>query len=73
MKLNGLVPNFYIHVSGSDLYTPTIGFIWNLYFPILRESTLGSTAVAERRAGNFRQTVIGTVVGKSPPSIKRPR
>ncbi len=23
MKLNGLYPNFYIHVSGSDLYIPT--------------------------------------------------
>ncbi len=23
MKLRGLVPNFYIHVSGSDLYIPT--------------------------------------------------
>jgi hypothetical protein len=25
LKLHGLVPNFYIHVSGSDLYIPTIG------------------------------------------------
>jgi hypothetical protein len=25
MKLNGLVPNFFIHVSVSDLYVPTIG------------------------------------------------
>jgi hypothetical protein len=25
MKLRGLVPNFYIHVSASDLYIPTIG------------------------------------------------
>jgi hypothetical protein len=25
MKLRGLVPNFYIHVSVSDLYIPTIG------------------------------------------------
>jgi hypothetical protein len=25
MKLCGLVPNFYIHVSVSDLYIPTIG------------------------------------------------
>jgi hypothetical protein len=24
MKLRGLAPNFYIHVSGSDLYVPTI-------------------------------------------------
>jgi hypothetical protein len=32
MKLCGLVPNFYIHVSGSDLYIPTIGLISNFYF-----------------------------------------
>jgi hypothetical protein len=25
MKLRGLVPSFYIHVSVSDLYIPTIG------------------------------------------------
>ncbi len=25
MNLRGLVPNFYIHVSVSDLYIPTIG------------------------------------------------
>ncbi len=28
----GLVPNVYIHVSGRDLYIPTIGLIWTLYF-----------------------------------------
>jgi hypothetical protein len=41
MKLRGLVPNFYIHVSGSGLYIPTIGLIWNLYYPtyIGRESS----------------------------------
>jgi hypothetical protein len=44
MKLRGLIPNFYIHVYRSDLYIPTIGYIWNLYFPVLRERTLGSTA-----------------------------
>jgi hypothetical protein len=26
------VPDFYIHVSGSNLYISTIGLIWNLYF-----------------------------------------
>ncbi len=30
MKLHGLVPNYYIHVSGSDLYIRMIGLIWNL-------------------------------------------
>jgi hypothetical protein len=34
MKLRGLVPNFYIHVSVSDLYIPTIG-------PQTQYSTLG--------------------------------
>ncbi len=44
MKLLGLDPNFYIHVSGSNLCFPMIGLIWNLYFPVLHERTLGSTA-----------------------------
>jgi hypothetical protein len=35
MKLRGLVPNFYIHVSGSYLYNPMTGLIWKLYFPVL--------------------------------------
>jgi hypothetical protein len=39
MKLCGLVPNLYIHVSGSKLYIPTIGLIWNLYFPVLHQIT----------------------------------
>ncbi len=30
MKLCGLIPNFYIHVSGSDLYISMIGLTWNL-------------------------------------------
>jgi hypothetical protein len=54
MKLRFLVPNFYIHVSGSDLYIFTIGLIWNLYFPALCERALSSTAGVERRAGNCR-------------------
>jgi hypothetical protein len=37
MKLHGLVPNFNIHVSGSDLYIPKISFIWNLFFSCIRE------------------------------------
>ncbi len=31
MKLRGLVPNFYIHVYGSNLYIPTIGLPILLY------------------------------------------
>jgi hypothetical protein len=50
-ELCGLSPNFHIHVSVSDLYIPRTGLIWNLYFPVLHERTLGSTACAERRAG----------------------
>jgi hypothetical protein len=38
---------------------------WNLYFPVLWERTLGSTAGAERRAGNCRQAEVG---GSSLPS-----
>jgi hypothetical protein len=48
MKLRGLVTNFSIH--GSDLYISKIGLIWNLYFPVLHEKTLGSTAGEERTA-----------------------
>jgi hypothetical protein len=33
MKLHGLAPHFYIHVSGNELCIPMIGLIWNLYFP----------------------------------------
>jgi hypothetical protein len=63
MKLHTLVLNFYIH--GRDLYFPMIGRIWSLYFPVLRESTLGSTTGAEKKAGNFHQAVVG---GSSLPS-----
>ncbi len=52
MKLRGLVPSFYIHVSGINLYIPTTGLILNLYFPVLLQRTLGSTTGADRRAGN---------------------
>jgi hypothetical protein len=45
-------PIFYIHVSGSYLYIPTIVLIWNLYLTVLHERTLGSTSGAKRRAGN---------------------
>ncbi len=68
MKLRGLFPNFYIPVSGSDLYIPMIGLIWNLFFPVLRERTLGSTAGVQRRAGNCRQAVVS---GSSLPSPMR--
>ncbi len=53
MKLRCLFPNFYSHVSGRDLYISTMGLIWNLYFPVLRDITLGSIAGAERRAEHF--------------------
>jgi hypothetical protein len=39
--------------------------IWNLYFAVLLERTLGSTAGVKRRAGNCCQTVVG---GSSLPS-----
>ncbi len=40
IKLSVLVPNFYIHESRSNLYIPTIGLIWDLYFPVLCERYL---------------------------------
>ncbi len=40
MKLRGLVPSFYIHVSESDLFIPPMDLIWNLYFPVWREQIL---------------------------------
>ncbi len=39
MKLCGLCPNVYIHVSGSDLYIPTIGIIWNLIYCVTELSS----------------------------------
>jgi hypothetical protein len=36
MKLRGLSPNFYIHISVSDLYLPTIGL------PILLQENRGT-------------------------------
>ncbi len=42
--------NFTIHLLyllAIYICTPTIGVIWNLYFPVLRERTLYSTAGAE--------------------------
>jgi hypothetical protein len=53
--------HFYIHVSGSDLYSPPIGLIWNLYYPVLYERTLSSTVAAERIAGNCRQGGLAAV------------
>jgi hypothetical protein len=47
-----------LHVSDSDLYFPTMGFICNLYFPVLIERTVGSTAEAEKRAGNCRLALV---------------
>ncbi len=55
MKLRDLVPSFYIHISGSNLYIPTIGLNLNLYFPVLRGRVLGSTTGAEIKAGTCRQ------------------
>ncbi len=61
MKLRDLVPSFYIHVSGSHLYIPTIGLIWNLYFPVLRGRALGSTTGAERKAGTAAKQWLAAV------------
>jgi hypothetical protein len=50
MKLRGLTPNFYIHVSGRNLYITTIGLIWNLYFFLYCVREL-SAQLQERREG----------------------
>ncbi len=70
MKLRGLIPNYYIHVSGTDLYFPAIGFIWNLYFPVLRERNLSSNAGVERRAGNCCQAAVAGSSLTSPPPLR---
>ncbi len=51
VKLRGLM-QIYIHVFGSDLYVPTIGLIWNVYFTVLLVRTLGSTTGEEKKVGN---------------------
>jgi hypothetical protein len=46
-----------------------IGLIWNLYFLVLLEITLGSAAGVEKRAGNCHQALVG---GSSLPSPHAP-
>jgi hypothetical protein len=58
-------PSSHFLKPGSDLYIPRIGLTWSLYFHVLCERTLSSTAAAERRAGNCRQAEVG---GSSLPS-----
>ncbi len=73
MKLPSLVPNFNIHVSGSILYIPTIGHIWNLCFPVSLERTLSSATGAKGRAGNCRQAEVGGSSLPSPPLLQLSR
>jgi hypothetical protein len=56
MKLHGLVQNFYIHVSGSDLYIPIICPIWNHYFSLLRERTLFAQLQEQREGKELLQS-----------------
>jgi hypothetical protein len=46
-----------------------IGIIWNLYFPVLHERTLVSTAGAQRRAGNCPLALVGGSSLSSPPLL----
>jgi hypothetical protein len=48
MKQLNLVLNFYIHVSGSVLYIPTIDLMWNLFLYFVREF---SAQPQERKEG----------------------
>ncbi len=45
---------------GTIYIFPTVGLILNIYNPSLHERTLGSTAGAERRAGNCRQAEVSS-------------
>ncbi len=51
MKQRGLVTNSYIHISGSDLYIPKMGLIWNICFPLLYCMRELSAQPHERREG----------------------
>jgi hypothetical protein len=54
MKLRGLIPNSYIHVSVSDVYIPTIGL------PImLQENTVGGPIVRINRITDTRMWTLG--------------
>ncbi len=69
-ELCSLSPNFYIHVPVRNLYIPRTGLIWNLYFPVLCERTLGSTAGVDRRAGNCHQAGVGSSSLPSSPLLQ---
>ncbi len=56
-------------LSVSDLHIPMISLIWNLYFPVLHERTLGSTAGVVRRTGNCLRLVVGSSSLPSPPLL----
>jgi hypothetical protein len=52
MKLHGLVPNFWIHVSVSHLYVPTIGLLFLVYCvcrPIMGIYTVNSSQIHQCR------------------------
>jgi hypothetical protein len=58
MKLRGLVPFFTITNLGAIYIFPQFGLIWNLYFPLLGESTLGSTAEGQGTAAKQRLVAV---------------
>ncbi len=68
MKLSGLFP----FMNMEAIYRfPPIGLIWNLYFPVLCERTLGST-VQEQREGQgtaAKQRMAGVSALPSPPLL----
>ncbi len=68
MKLRPLVPNFYIHVSRSDLYIPTIGLIWNLCFLVLCERELWAQPQEQREGQGSAPRPQAVVGGSSLPS-----
>jgi hypothetical protein len=47
-----------------------MSYLESLFFAVLRERNLGSTAGAERKGGNCRQTVVGGSSMRSPPLMQ---
>ncbi len=58
MKLHGLVPNFYLDISGSNLYIPMIGLISYIYFPVqycMRELSAQPQYRREGQGSSFKK------------------
>ncbi len=63
----------FMYLEATYMYIPTIGHIWNLYFPVLLERILGSAAGMKRRVRNCRQAELGDSSLPSPPLLQLSR